>query len=67
MDSHARVDRPAARVITLRRVVLAAATLWVARRAACEVAGYAGRRWRAPGPPPKDSPRAPGWMPGPFD
>ena len=43
-----------------------AAGAWVLRWAAMELAAYAGRHWRSPGPPPKDSPRAPGWMPGPF-
>jgi hypothetical protein len=42
-----------------------AAGLVVLRWAAGEVAAYAGRHWRAPGPAPLDSPRPPGWMPGP--
>ena len=44
-----------------------AVALWVLRWAAGEVAAYAGRRWLPQGPPPRDSPRKPGWMPGPSD
>jgi hypothetical protein len=32
-----------------------------------ELAAYAGQRLLPKGPPPKDAPRPPGWMPGPFD
>jgi hypothetical protein len=51
----------------VRRILVAAAALWVARWAAMEVASYVGNRLLPEGPPPKDSPRKPGWMPGPFD
>ena len=51
----------------MKRLLAAAAALWVAYWAAKEVVAYAGRHWRDYGPPPKNSPRPPGWMPGPFD
>jgi hypothetical protein len=44
-----------------------AAALWAARWVARELAAYAGRHWQPRGPAPKDSPRQPGRMPGPFD
>ena len=53
--------------MTLRRLALLAFGLWVARWLARELASYAGHRLLPKGPPPVDSPRAPGWMPGPFD
>jgi hypothetical protein len=46
-------------------LVRLAAALWLLRWAAQELAAYAGRHWQRPGPPPRDSPRRPGWMPGP--
>jgi hypothetical protein len=51
----------------VRRLVVVAATLWIARWAAQELAAYAGRHWQQRGPAPKDSPCQPGRMPGPFD
>jgi hypothetical protein len=51
----------------VRRLLRLAVALWLLRWAAMELAAYAGRNWRRPGPAPKDSPRAPGHMPGPFD
>ena len=51
----------------VKRLVVAAAAVWVARWAAMELAAYAGRHWQRRGPAPKDSPRQPGRMPGPFD
>jgi hypothetical protein len=39
--------------------------VWILRWAAQELAAHAGRRWQQPGPPPRDSLRRPGWMPGP--
>jgi hypothetical protein len=45
-------------------VVLVAA--WIARWLAMELAASAGHLLPK-GPPPKDAPRPPGWMPGPFD
>jgi hypothetical protein len=51
----------------IRRLLLLAAAAWIVRWAARELAAYAGRHWQARGPAPKDSARAPGRMPGPFD
>jgi hypothetical protein len=48
----------------VRRLVRAAVAVWLLRWAAIELASYAGRHWRAPGPAPIDSPRAPGHTPG---
>ena len=42
-----------------------AGALLVLRFIAREVAASAGRHRRVPGPAPIDSPRPPGWMPGP--
>jgi len=47
--------------------MLVATTIWVGRWALLELASLAGRRWLPPGPPPIESPRQPGRMPGPFD
>jgi hypothetical protein len=55
------------RADVVRRLLLFLAGLWVLRWAAMEVASYAGRHWLPPSRPAKDSPRPPGWMPGPFD
>ena len=49
-----------------RRLVGVAVLLWVGRWLALELAAWSGH-WGRPGPAPKDSPRAPGLMPGPFD
>jgi len=51
--------------VGLNRLVYALLGLWVLHWAAGELAAYAGRRWREDGPPPIESERAPGWMPGP--
>ena len=51
----------------VRKLVYVAALAYVARWAARELASYAGRRWLQPGPPPLESKRQPGLMPGPFD
>jgi hypothetical protein len=51
--------------VGVRRLLWILIGLWLARWAAGEVAAYAGRHWRKHGPPPIESPRAPGWMPGP--
>jgi hypothetical protein len=53
--------------VTLRRLALLALGLWVARWLALELAAFAGHRLLPKRPPPVDSPRPPGWMPGPFD
>ena len=49
----------------MRTVVKLALGFWVGRWAVGELAAYAGRHWREHGPPPIESERAPGWMPGP--
>jgi len=54
-------------VLTLRRAVALAAAVWIARWLALELSSLAGHRLLPPGPSPLDSPRPPGWMPGPFD
>jgi hypothetical protein len=41
--------------------------LWLLRWAAQEIAAYSGRHWQQPGPPPRDSARRPGWLPGPSE
>jgi hypothetical protein len=51
----------------VKRLLLITAALGLARWIAMEVAAYAGRHWQPRGPAPKDSPRQPGRMPGPFD
>jgi hypothetical protein len=51
----------------VKRLVRLALVLWVVRWVAMELAAYAGRHWRRPGPAPNDSTRQPGRMPGPFD
>jgi hypothetical protein len=53
--------------MALRRLVWAAAAAWILRWAALETAAYAGRKLSPYGVAPRESPRAPGWMPGPFD
>ena len=49
----------------LTNLVKLAVAVWILRWAAEELAAYSGRHWQVPGPPPRDSPRAPGWLPGP--
>ena len=41
--------------------------VWLLRWAAQELAAYSGRHWQHPGPPPRDSVRRPGWVPGPSE
>jgi hypothetical protein len=53
--------------VTFRRLALLALGLWVARWLALELASLAGHKLLPRGPAPVDSPRPPGWMPGPFD
>jgi hypothetical protein len=48
----------------VRRLAKIALAAWLARWAAIELASYAGRHWRKPGPAPIDSERAPGRGPG---
>jgi len=54
-------------VLSARRVVALAAAAWVGRWLALELASLAGHKLLPPGPPPRESPRPPGWMPGAFD
>ena len=49
----------------VKRLLKLAVAVWLLRWAAAELASYAGRHWRKPGPAPIDSPRAPGEMPRP--
>jgi hypothetical protein len=51
----------------MRRLLIAGGVLWIVRWVAIQVAGYAGRHWLPVGPSPRESPRQPGRMPGPFD
>ena len=44
-----------------------AAASWVGLWLARELASYSGRYWQARGPAPKESPRQPGRIPGPFE
>jgi hypothetical protein len=53
--------------VSLKRLAWLAAALWFGRWLALELASYAGHRLLPPGPPPRESARPPGWMPGPFD
>ena len=57
---------PGPGLVTTRRLLGLTAALWVARWAAMELAAYAGRHWRKPGPF-RHADRQPGRMPGPFD
>jgi hypothetical protein len=53
--------------MAFRRLVLLALGLWVVRWLALELASLAGHKWLEQRTLPVDSPRAPGWMPTPFD
>lgn len=48
----------------MRRLAYLAAAVWVVRWLAFEIASHVSNRIPR-GPAPKDSPRRPGWMPGP--
>jgi hypothetical protein len=50
----------------VKRLLLVLLVAWVARWAVRELAAQIARR-QPVGPPPIDSPRQPGRMPGPFD
>lgn len=45
------------------RLLKVTIAVWLLRWVAGELASYAGRHWRKPGPAPIESPRAPGQMP----
>ena len=51
----------------VKRAVRVAVALWLLRWAARELVAYSGRHWQRPGPPPRDSERAPGVMPSRFE
>jgi hypothetical protein len=53
--------------VSLRRLLAIAFGLVVVRWAALELASFAGHRLVEPGPPPVESARQPGRMPGPLD
>lgn len=54
-------------MVRLAHLVKLGVAVWILRWAAEELVAYSGRHWQAPGPPPRDSPRAPGWLPGPSE
>jgi hypothetical protein len=54
-------------VVRLANLVKLGVAVWIVRWAAEELVAYSGRHWQAPGPPPRDSPAPPGWMPGPSE
>ena len=51
----------------LANLVKLGVAVWIVRWAAEELVAYSGRNWQAPGLPPRDSSRPPGWMPGPSE
>jgi hypothetical protein len=53
-------------VSAARRLLFLFLVLWLGRWFARELASRIGHQLLAPGPPPIDSPRPPGWMPGSF-
>jgi hypothetical protein len=53
--------------VSARRLLALGLGALFARWLALVLASYAGHRWLPPGPPPVDSPRQPGRMPGPLD
>jgi hypothetical protein len=54
-------------LVRLANLVKLLVLAWLLRWAAQELVSYSGRHWQKPGPPPRDSERAPGWMPGPSE
>jgi hypothetical protein len=52
--------------VTIRRLLAFAAAAYVGRWFLRGLASRAGHRWIPPGPPPRESLRPPGWMPGTF-
>jgi hypothetical protein len=53
--------------VRLSNLVKIGVGLWLLDWAAKELASYAGRHWQSQGPPPRDSTRRPGWLPGPSE
>jgi hypothetical protein len=53
--------------VRIANLVKLGVALWLVRWAAEELAAYAGRHWQRPGPPPIESERRPGWVPGSSD
>jgi hypothetical protein len=53
--------------VRLSNLVKIGLGLWLLHWAAQELAAFAGRHWERQGPPPRDSPRRPGWLPGPSE
>jgi hypothetical protein len=51
--------------LTLGRLAKIVFAYWILQWAAGELAAYAGRHWRKPGPSPLESEHPPGHMPGP--
>jgi hypothetical protein len=49
----------------LNRLLKLVGAVLILRFVAEEVVAFAARNWLSPGPAPLDSPRPPGWMPGP--
>ena len=52
--------------MTVKRVLLLFAVVYSARWLLRQLASRAGHSWLPPGPPPRESVRPPGWMPGSF-
>src|SRR5262249_27824244 len=63
--AHDLVPEPDLRV-PVRRILLFFAVVYTTRWFLRKLASYAGNRWLPPGPPPRESVRPPGWMPGTF-
>ena len=51
----------------IRKLLVLGLAFWILRWIALELAARAGNRWLERGPPPIESDRAPGWMPGTFN
>jgi hypothetical protein len=51
-------------MVRVANLVKLALAFWLLRWAAQELVAYSGRHWQRQGPPPRDSARRPGWMPG---
>jgi len=53
--------------VRLSNLVKLGIGLWLLRWVAQELAAYGGRHWQSKGLAPRDSPRRPGWLPGPSE